>query len=107
MNEKTENWTLPKIEVFNERGAERAEEITPQSKPEETPFHELIYLEGGPKWDDACSGRGDWDLMAPLDRIYHYTNSSTRCEYARTNRTWASPIYGTTHTVFEFKRVMK
>jgi hypothetical protein len=71
------------------------------------PYHELIYLEGGPDWKNDCSGRGDWGLLRPMDRVLHYPNGrSPQCEYVRTDRTWKCPFNGAIHTVFEFKRAL-
>lgn len=65
-------------------------------------WHESIYIEGGPQWENDCSGRGDFELIQPNDVIFLYPSpNSGPHTYIRTTRTWISPIFGTIHTVFE------
>lgn len=67
-------------------------------------YREYIYIEGGPKWKNDCSGRADIALMMPMASIFLYPDGQGPCEYVRTTCTWKSPVYGTTHTVFHFVR---
>jgi len=65
-------------------------------------WQEHIYIEGGPEWVNDCSGRADFALRNPVDHVDMYpAPMAGQHRYARTTRTWVSPIYGTIHTVFE------
>lgn len=61
-------------------------------------YSEFIYIEGGPDFT-GMNGRGDFELLKPIDHITMYPDGP--CTYNRTNRTWTSPR-GHIHTVFEF-----
>ncbi len=68
-------------------------------------YHEPIYLKGGP-WDmDSWTegGRADGGLLRPLDVLVTYA-AGCKCEYARTDRIWKSPLYHVSYTIFQFTR---
>ena len=65
-------------------------------------WKEYIKLEGGPKWNNDWSGRGDYALVQPVDSVTMFPSAQGGPQtYVRTNRAWLSPLYGTIHTIFE------
>jgi len=69
------------------------------------PYHEPVYIEGGP---ENHNGRGEIGLLRPLDTLILYPDMGAACEYVRTLRKWKCPWNGWAHTVFQFvKRVEK